>query len=95
MCLHPLSSDPRLTVRSVPLGLFCPESKAHDSLWSGRSREGVDIYQMDWWFDFSEHVDGLSLALFEMKKLRFSCLSDILGFVRGAELQPAASRLSV
>ena len=79
MCLHPPSSDHRPTVQSVSLGLFCRESKAHDCSWLGRSREGADIYQVDWWFDFSEHVDGFSLALFKMKKLRFSCLSDILG----------------
>ena len=37
MCLHPRSSDHR---SSVPLGLFCPVSKAHDSSWLERSREG-------------------------------------------------------
>ena len=38
MCLYPQSSDHR---PSVPLGLFCPVSEAHDSSWLERSREGV------------------------------------------------------
>ena len=52
-----LASDHRLSVQSVPLGLFCPESKAQGYLWLGRSREG------DWCLlsllvvDFSERVD--------------------------------------
>ena len=50
-------SDHRPSVQSVPLGPFCPESKAQGYLWLGRSREG------DWCIlsilvvDFSERVD--------------------------------------
>ena len=35
-----LASDHRPSVQSVPLGLFCHESKAHDCSWLGRSGEG-------------------------------------------------------
>ena len=45
---------------------------------------------MDWWFDLSECVDELSLTLFEMKKLRLGCSSDV-SFVREAEMQSAGS----
>ena len=43
MFLHPwgLASDHRPSVQSVPLGLFYPESKAHDCLWLRRSGEGA------------------------------------------------------
>ena len=33
-------SEHRPSVQSVPLGLFCPESKAQGHLWLGRSGEG-------------------------------------------------------
>ena len=36
-----LASDHRPSVQSVPLGLFYPESKAHDCLWLRRSGEGA------------------------------------------------------
>ena len=35
-----LASNHRPSVQSVPLGLFCHESKAHDCSWLGRSGEG-------------------------------------------------------
>ena len=37
----PLAFDHRPSVQSVPLGLFYPESKAHDCLWLWRSEEGA------------------------------------------------------
>ena len=36
-----LAFDHRPSVQSVPLGLFYPESKAHDCLWLWRSEEGA------------------------------------------------------
>ena len=57
--------------------------------------KGADLYWADWWFDFSEHGGELSLMLFEMEKLRFSSLSDVISLMRGTELQLAASRLSI
>lgn len=55
------SSDHR---SSVPLGLFGPVSKAHDSLWLERSREGGWHLLSGLVVWFLEHVGGLSLALF-------------------------------
>lgn len=52
-----LASDHRPSVQSVPLGLFCPESKAQGFLWLGGAEKGTDAYWAYWWFDFSEHVD--------------------------------------
>ena len=36
-----LAAGHRPSVQSVPLGLFYPESKAHDCLWLWRSEEGA------------------------------------------------------
>ena len=49
--------DHRLSVQSVSLRVFWPESKAHDHSWLGKRK--ADICWVDWWFDFSEHVDEL------------------------------------
>ena len=39
-----LASHHRPSVQSVPLGLFCHESKAHDCSWLGRSGKGGLTY---------------------------------------------------
>ena len=88
-------SDHRPRVQSVPVGLFCTLSKAWGHLWLGRSGEG------GW------HLLSVLVVWFlrtcgwcchwrsEMKKLRFSPLSDVVRLLRGTELQSAASRLSI
>ena len=88
-------SDHRPCVQSVSLWLFCPESKAQGHLWLGKSGEGgwrlLSVLVV--WFlrtcGWSCHWRS------EMKKMRFSCSSDIARLMRGTELQPAASRLSI
>ena len=87
-------SDHRPSVQSVLLGL-CPESKAQGHLWLGRSGEGG-------WCLLSVLVVWLLRTCgwschwrSEMKKMKFSCLSDIVRLLRGTELQPAASRFSI
>ena len=88
-------SDHRPCVQSVSLWLFCPESKAQGHLWLGKSGEGgwrlLSVLVV--WFlrtcGWSCHWRS------EMKKMRFSCSSDIARLMRGTELQPAASRFSI
>lgn len=90
------ASDHRPSVQSVPLGLFCPESKAQGHLWLGRSGErGWRLLSvLVVWFlrtcGWRCHWRSS-----EMKKLRFSLLSDVVRLLRGTELQSAASRFSV
>ena len=88
MCLYPQSSDHR---PSVPLGLFCPVSEAHDSSWLERSREGV-------WHLLS----GLVVWFFRTYGwvvigvvLRWRKWGLVVRLMRGTELQSAASRLSI
>ena len=87
--------DHRPSVQSVPLGVFYTESKAHGHLWLGRNGERgwrllsvlvVWFLRMCGW-----HCHWRS----EMKKLRFSLLSDVVRLLRGTELQSAASRPSI
>ena len=83
--------DHRLSVQSVSLRVFWPESKAHDHSWLGKRK--ADICWVDWWFDFSEHVDELFDLVLRWRN-RLSCSSDVR-LKRGTKLQPAASRLSI
>ena len=64
--------DHRLSVQSVSLRVFWPESKAHDHSWLGKRK--ADICWVDWWFDFSEHVDEMSLTLFWDEETEFESL---------------------
>ena len=88
-------SDHRPSIQSAPLGLFGTESKVRGHLWLGRSGEG------GW------HLLSVLVVWFlrtcgwrchwcsEMKKLRFSLLSDVVRLLRGTELKSAASRPSI
>ena len=87
--------DHRPSVQSVPLGVFYTESKAQGHLWLGRNGERgwrllsvlvVWFLRMCGW-----HCHWRS----EMKKLRFSLLSDVVRLLRGTELKSAASRPSI
>ena len=83
-----LLSDHRPCVQRVPSEFFYSESKAYDHLWLGRIGEGS-------WHLLSRRVVRLlrtcdcHWCCSEMKKLRFSGLSD------GTELQSTASRFSI
>ena len=59
----------------------------------GRVEKKADICWVDWWFDFSEHVDELFDLVLRWRN-RLSCSSDVR-LKRGTKLQPAASRLSI
>ena len=97
LCLHPRvwSSDHRTSVQSVHLGLFCPESKVHDSLWLGRSGEGGWLLLGGLMVWFLRTCGWVVIDVVEMEKLRFSSSSDIVSLMRRTELQSAASRLSI
>ena len=86
--------DHRLSVQSVSLGVFWPESKALDCSCLGRSgKESWHLLsRLVVWF--LRTCGWVVWSCFEMKKLRLCCSSDVR-LMRGTELQPAASRLSI
>ena len=86
--------DHRLSVQSVSLRVFWPESKALDCSCLGRSgKESWHLLsRLVVWF--LRTCGWVVWSCFEMKKLRLSCSSDVR-LVRGTELQSAASRLSI
>ena len=90
-----LASGHRPSVQSVPLGLFCHESKAHDCSWLGRSGKGKLTFT-EWIGGFISQHPWVSCPwpCFEMKKLRFHHSSDIR-LMRGTELQSSAFTLSI
>ena len=86
--------DHRLSVQSVSSRVFWPKSKARDHSWLERSgKESWHLLsRLVIWF--LRTCGWVVWSCFEMKKLRLSCSSDVR-LMRGTELQPAASRLSI
>ena len=89
-----LASHHRPSVQSVPLGLFCHESKAHDCSWLGRSGEWGWHLLSGLVVSFLSTRGWVVLGLVLRWRNRFHHSSDIR-LVRGTELQSSAFTLFI